>query len=65
MLDLKVTGMNCGGCVRTVEKVVGKVPGVEKVTVTLETGHVEVAGSPDPGAVKAAIEKAGYGVSAQ
>ncbi len=64
MVELQVTGMSCAGCVRTVERVVSKVPGVEKVAVTLESGKVEVTGAPDVEAVKAAIVKAGFGASA-
>ncbi|TPW32189.1 copper-translocating P-type ATPase [Martelella alba] len=63
-LHLPVSGMTCASCVRSVERVVGKVEGVETVSVNLATEAADVALS-DPSArerVVAAIEKAGYGV---
>ncbi|MEU4833095.1 copper ion binding protein [Streptosporangium sp. NPDC023615] len=60
-----VTGMTCGHCVSSVKEEVGEVSGVTGVEVDLESGRVEVTGdSPDEAAVRAAIEEAGYQVSA-
>lgn len=39
---LKVDGMTCQHCVQTVSEKVGKVAGVEKVTVSLEQKEVMV-----------------------
>ncbi|WP_026584921.1 copper chaperone CopZ [Bacillus sp. J33] len=39
---LKVSGMSCGHCVKAVEGSVGKLNGVEKVSVDLENGQVQV-----------------------
>ncbi|TNE85757.1 MAG: heavy-metal-associated domain-containing protein [Deltaproteobacteria bacterium] len=55
-----VTGMTCGGCQRSVERVVGKLDGVLAVRVDLATGKVEVDGNTDGQTVIAAIEKAGF-----
>ncbi|MHB0975732.1 MAG: heavy-metal-associated domain-containing protein [Candidatus Aquicultorales bacterium] len=60
---LKVSGMSCGHCVASVEKAAGGVPGVAKVAVDLGGGKVEIDhDGADLGAVKEAIEKAGYKV---
>lgn len=56
----EVTGMTCGHCQAAVETEVGAVPGVTGVDVDLATGRVEVHGDADDGAVRAAIEEAGY-----
>ena len=58
---LAVTGMTCAGCVNAVTRVLARVAGAADVRVTLETGHAEVAGSPAPDALLAAVRKAGYG----
>ena len=56
-----VPGMHCGHCVKAVEEEVSAVPGVESVTVDLETKRVELTGaSLDDAAIRAAIEEAGY-----
>ncbi len=61
-----VTGMTCDHCVRAVEAEVGKVPGVASVSVNLESGRVTVFSETrvDPAAVRAAVEEAGYEVTA-
>ena len=56
-----VPGMHCGHCVAAVEEEVSAVPGVESVTVDLESKRVEVAGEAlEDAAIRAAIEEAGY-----
>ncbi|WP_174802429.1 heavy metal translocating P-type ATPase [Martelella limonii] len=63
-MSLPVTGMSCASCVANVERAVGKVEGVENVSVNLATERAEVL-LKDPlagAAVVEAIEKAGYGV---
>lgn len=53
--------MTCDHCKGAVIAAVKEVPGVDSVSVDLATGRVKVqlAGSVDGGAVKAAIEEAG------
>ena len=46
MLKLKVEGMTCNHCVMAVTKALKKVPGVEKVEVSLEKGEALVEGTP-------------------
>ena len=58
---LKIEGMTCGGCVRSVENALGRVPGVSAVTVDLASGSARVA-APEGGgpALVEAVEAAGY-----
>ncbi len=39
---LKVTGMSCGGCVKTVTKVLQELPGVNQAEVSLERNEAVV-----------------------
>jgi copper chaperone len=57
-----VTGMTCGHCVASVTEEVQEIPGVEDVSVVLETGAVTVTSHEalDDTEVKAAVEEAGY-----
>lgn len=56
-----VSGMTCGHCETAVKQEISAVPGVEEVTVDLDTKRVEVRGSAlDDAAIRAAIEEAGY-----
>ena len=41
-IELQVSGMTCGGCVRSVERVLSSVPGVSKVVVSLEKNSASV-----------------------
>jgi copper chaperone len=67
-LTLKIDGMTCAGCVRSVKKVLEEVPGVHGAEVSLERGEAVVQfdrarSNQDPVAVlKAAVEAAGYDV---
>ncbi|MGY1922739.1 heavy metal translocating P-type ATPase [Pseudomonas tolaasii] len=60
--DLPISGMTCASCAGRVERALGKVPGVQSVSVNLanERAHVEVQGQMDPGVLIAAVDKAGY-----
>lgn len=59
-----VTGMTCGHCVASVTEEVSEVPGVDDVTVDLESGLLTVTSADpvDDAAVRAAVAEAGYGV---
>lgn len=61
-----VTGMTCDHCVRAVQAEVGKVPGVASVSVDLGSGRMTVVSEEpvDPATVKAAVEEAGYELTA-
>jgi copper chaperone len=64
MIDLKVSGMTCGGCVRAVEKAVGRTDPKASVSVDLPTGTVRIESERARADFAAAIEAAGYDVEA-
>ena len=56
-----VPGMSCSHCEAAVAQEVSALPGVDAVEVDLESKCVEVRGKAlDDGAIRAAIEEAGY-----
>lgn len=60
-----VTGMTCASCVRRIEKAIGKVEGVETVSVNLATEKAKItfdSQQTDVTALAEAVVKAGYGV---
>ena len=63
---ITVDGMTCGHCVAAVQSEVGKLDGVSDVSVDLGSGRVTIVGeqAPDPAALRAAVEEAGYEVRA-
>ncbi|MEU7926484.1 copper ion binding protein [Micromonospora sp. NPDC049801] len=58
----QVKGMTCGHCVSAVSAEVGAIEGVRDVRVDLATGQVTVSSEQpvDTGAVRAAVDEAGY-----
>lgn len=62
---LKVTGMSCMGCVRSVKALLEALPGVGQVEVDLASGRVDVSHDPNlasTDALRAAINDGGYSV---
>jgi copper chaperone CopZ len=61
---MKIEGMHCGGCARSVEKALGAVPGVKSVAVNLEEANASVHAENDVtlAMLKSAVEDAGYDV---
>ncbi|GAA5043275.1 heavy-metal-associated domain-containing protein [Nocardia callitridis] len=61
-----VTGMTCGHCVSAVKEEIGKIDGVTGVEVDLDSGAVKVDSTApiDDSAVTAAVDEAGYEVTA-
>ena len=59
---IAVDGMTCGHCVNAVQTEVGKLDGVTDVAVDLATGQVTITAenTPDAGALREAVEEAGY-----
>lgn len=61
--ELKIEGMTCGGCVKSVTRVLTGVAGVASAEASLEEGRARVTF--DPGrtgveALKQIVERAGY-----
>lgn len=66
-LTLSITGMTCGGCVRSVTGVLQALPGVESVNVSLEQAQAQVRfddAQVTPAQLAAAVEDAGFDVAA-
>jgi copper chaperone len=62
-VELKVEGMDCEGCVKSVTRMLNGVPGVGQVEVSLEKALARVTYDPaksGPEQFKRAIERAGY-----
>jgi copper chaperone len=64
MYELKVDGMSCGHCVKSVTGAVQEVDPTAKVNVDLAGKMVRVESSAGPEAIKHAISEAGYPVVA-
>ncbi|MFZ5937843.1 heavy metal translocating P-type ATPase [Pseudomonas sp. HS6-2] len=64
-VELQIGGMTCASCVGRVERALGKLPGVEQVSVNLasERAHLEVLQALDDQQLIATVEKAGYSAS--
>jgi copper chaperone len=61
--NIRIEGMTCEGCVKSVTRTLQAVPGVQSVDVLLEEGKARVTF--DPGKtklaeLKRAVERAGY-----
>lgn len=60
----QVRGMTCAHCVAAVTEHVRAVAGAEDVQVDLESGRLAVSGDGlDDGAIRAAVEDAGYSIA--
>jgi copper chaperone len=62
-IELKVEGMDCEGCVKSVTRMLSGVAGVEKVDVSLEKACAKVTYDPaksGPAEFRRAVERAGY-----
>ena len=59
-MKLKIEGMTCTHCARTVEAAIGQVPGVARVRVNYLKKEAEVIGEAPLKALMAAVEAAGY-----
>ena len=62
-VELKVEGMDCQGCVKSVTRMLAGVAGVRQVDVSLDEGTARVTYDPaksGPVEFKRAVERAGY-----
>ena len=63
-VNYSVPGVSCRHCVSAVTEEVEQIPGVDSVVVDLDSKRVKVEGtSIDDGAVRAAIDDAGYDIA--
>ena len=60
--EYRVDGMSCGHCEAAIKEEVGRLPGVERVDVSADTGRLLITSSApiDPAAVLGAVDEAGY-----
>jgi copper chaperone len=61
--ELRIEGMSCGHCVKTVEQALRGVPGVTRVEVEIGKAHVEAQGTVTRQALIAAVAEADYSAS--
>jgi len=59
-LQLKIEGMRCNNCVRHVTEALRKVPGVERVEVSLQEGRATVSGAVPVEKLIEAVQEEGY-----
>ena len=62
-VELKVEGMDCEGCVKSVTRMLAGVPGVAAVEVSLAAASAKVTYDPakaDLAQMKRAVQRAGY-----
>lgn len=65
MILLKVDGMSCDGCVRSVTNAVQRLDSAAEINVSLQDGTVAVTSSQPRAELVAAIEAAGFDVQPQ
>jgi copper chaperone len=66
-IELKVDGMTCGGCVKSIQTALGSQPGISTAVADLDSAIVKVEFDPavtEENAIRAAIEAAGFDVAA-
>ncbi len=61
-LELKITGLDCADCALTLERGVGQLDGVEKITVNFNTATLKAVGSLDHAAIVGRVRALGYDV---
>jgi copper chaperone len=62
-VELKVEGMDCEGCVKSVTRMLSGLPGVQQADVSLAQASAKVtydASKVDVAQMKRAVERAGY-----
>lgn len=62
MIELKIEGATCQGCVNSIEKSIGLVAGVTNVKFNLDSKLAKVDGNPERNAIINAVETAGFEV---
>ncbi len=62
MTTITVKGMKCQHCAESSKKALEAIEGISAVTVDLNKGQIDFAGSVDPEMVRVAITKVGFEV---
>jgi copper chaperone len=65
-IELKVAGMTCGGCVKSIQNALNEQSGIDSATADLDSATVKVDFDPaaiNEGAIKTAIEAAGFDIA--
>lgn len=62
--ELKIDGMTCGGCVRSVEKAIERADPAARAEVSLAAGRASIRSALERNAFVEAIEAAGYDIVA-
>jgi len=65
MTTIKISGMTCQHCQRAAENALSQLPGVERVEVNLAAGTANLWGTPDPAAIRAALEEEGLSLTSE
>lgn len=60
MTILSIPDMSCGHCTASVEKALGKLPGVASVSVDLPNRRATIEGPAAPAALIAALDQIGF-----
>lgn len=60
MTELKIEGMSCSHCEKSVQQALESVEGTKSVVVDLAAGRAKVEGSADAAHLIAAVEAEGY-----
>ena len=66
-IEIKVTGMTCGGCVKSIQNALQEQAGINEAVADLDSATVRVSYDAEAikeDAIKAAIEAAGFDVAA-
>lgn len=63
MLEVNVSGMSCGHCVKAITQAVQELNSEAVVDIDLSSGKVSIGGLNDAAAVSHAIEEAGFEVT--
>ncbi len=60
MIEMRVNGMTCGGCVSAVKRIVAKVDDKAHVDVDLQSKRVSIASALPAAVFAAALDQGGY-----
>ena len=60
-----ISGMSCGGCVNSLTRVLKSVPGIEPIKIEVGKAQLRLADTVTSEAVKDAVARAGFAVTAE